>query len=189
VPQVPAHIGLEDNATMLRMYAALLIPGLLQTPGYAKAILRAVQPNLDAEQLDRWVDLRIARQSLLDRDNPPALWTILDEAVLRRPVGGPEAMQQQLQRLAEAAARPNVTLQVLPFAAGEHAGMDGSFTIFGFSRSADSDVVHLDNTSGDLYLENPEEIQRYNEVFEQLRTAALRPEQSLALVTALSRQP
>jgi transcriptional regulator with XRE-family HTH domain len=185
VPQVPAYIGLEDTATTLRMYAALLIPGLLQTRDYASAVLRALQPGLDAEEFERWVDLRIRRQSLLDRADAPALWTILDEAALRRPVGGPQVMAEQLRRLAEAAGRPNVTLQVLPFGAGEHAGMDGGFTIFGFLRSADSDVVHLDNTTGDLYLENPEEIQRYNEVFEQLHTAALGADESLALVVAL----
>jgi len=189
VPVVPASIGLEEGATALRMYAALLVPGLLQTRDYAIAVLRALQPSLDAEQFERWVDLRLRRQSLLDRAGAPALWTILDEAVLRRPVGGAEVMRDQLRRLAEASERPNVTLQVLPFAAGEHAGMDGGFTIFGFSRSADSDVVHLDNSSGDLYLEDPEEIRRYNEVFDQLKTAALRPDDSLALVVGLSRQP
>ncbi len=189
VPVVPASIGLEEGATALRMYAALLVPGLLQTRDYAIAVLRALQPSLDAEQFERWVDLRLRRQSLLDRVGAPALWTILDEAVLRRPVGGAEVMRDQLRRLAEASERPNVTLQVLPFAAGEHAGMDGGFTIFGFSRSADSDVVHLDNSSGDLYLEDPEEIRRYNEVFDQLKTAALRPDDSLALVVGLSRQP
>jgi len=182
---VPASIGLEDTATAMRMYAALVVPGLLQTRDYASAVLRALQPGLDAEELERWVDLRIRRQSLLDRADAPALWAILDEAALRRPVGGARVMAEQLRRLAAAAKRPNVTLQVLPFGAGEHAGMDGGFTVFGFSRSADSDVVHLDNTTGDLYLENPEEIRRYNEVFEQLRTAALGPAESLAMVAAL----
>lgn len=189
VPVVPASIGLEEGATALRMYAALLVPGLLQTRDYAIAVLRALQPSLAAEQFERWVDLRLRRQSLLDRVGAPTLWTILDEAVLRRPVGGAEVMRDQLRRLVEDSERPNVTLQVLPFAAGEHAGMDGGFTIFGFARSADSDVVHLDNSSGDLYLEDPEEIRRYNEVFDQLKTAALRPDDSLALVVGLSRQP
>jgi transcriptional regulator with XRE-family HTH domain len=189
VPVVPASIGLEDTATAMRMYAALLVPGLLQTRDYASAVLRALQPGLDAAEFERWVGLRIRRQSLLDRGDAPTLWAILDEAALRRPVGGPEVMAGQLRRLASAAEQPNVTLQVLPFAAGEHAGMDGGFTIFGFSRSADSDVVHLDNTTGDLYLENPEEIKRYNEVFEQLRSAALGADDSLALVLALSGQP
>lgn len=188
VPQVPAHIGLEETATTLRMYATLLVPGLLQTREYAIAVIRALQPSLDPEQFERWVDLRIRRQSLLDRTDTPALWAILDEAMLHRPVGGPQVMREQLRRLAEAAERPSVTLQVLPFAAGEHAGMDGGFTIFGFSRSAESDVVHLDNTTGDLYLENPEEIQRYNEVFDQLRITALGPDESLVLIAALDRR-
>ncbi|HEX6676308.1 MAG TPA: helix-turn-helix transcriptional regulator [Actinomycetes bacterium] len=182
---VPASIGLEDTATAMRMYAALLVPGLLQTRDYASAVLRALQPGLDAEEFERWVDLRIRRQSLLEREDAPALWAILDEAALRRPVGGTRVMAEQLRRLGEAAERPNVTLQVLPFGAGEHAGMDGGFTIFGFSRSADSDVVHLDNTTGDLYLENAEEIRRYNEVFEQLRAAALGPAESRAMVETI----
>ena len=186
VPGVPAHVGLEDTAKALRMYAALLVPGLLQTPGYARAILRRLQPGLDDEQLDRWVELRIARQSLLAREERPTLWTILDEAVLRRPVGGPEVMREQLLRLAEAAALPKMTLQVLPFTAGEHAGMDGGFTILGFSTSADSDVVHLDNTTGDLYLENPGEIEQYNQVFSQLRAAALGPDDSIDMIVTLA---
>jgi transcriptional regulator with XRE-family HTH domain len=186
VPVVPASIGLEESATAVRMYAALLIPGLLQTRDYASAVLRALQPGLDAGQFERWVDLRIRRQSLLYRADAPARWAFLDEAVLRRPVGGAVVMAEQLRRLAEAADGPNVTLQVVPFAAGEHAGMDGGFTIFAFSPSADSDVVHLDNSSGDLYLERPEEIRRYNQVFDQLRAAALGPDDSLALVVALA---
>jgi hypothetical protein len=168
------------------MYAALLVPGLLQTREYASAVLRALQPDLDAEQFQRWVDLRIRRQSLLYRAGAPALWALLDEAVLRRPVGGPDVMAGQLRRLAEAAEGPNVTLQVVPFTAGEHAGMDGGFTIFAFSRSADADVVHLDISSGDLYLEKPEQIRRYNQVFDQLRAAALEPEASLALLVELA---
>ncbi|HEY2960057.1 MAG TPA: helix-turn-helix transcriptional regulator [Actinomycetota bacterium] len=186
VPVVPASIGLEESATALRMYAALLVPGLLQTREYASAVLRALQPDLDAEQFQRWVDLRIRRQSLLYRAGAPALWALLDEAVLRRPVGGPDVMAGQLRRLAEAAEGPNVTLQVVPFTAGEHAGMDGGFTIFAFSRSADADVVHLDISSGDLYLEKPEQIRRYNQVFDQLRAAALEPEASLALLVELA---
>jgi transcriptional regulator with XRE-family HTH domain len=186
VPIVPASIGLEENATALRMYAALLVPGLLQTRDYASAVLRSLQPDLDADQFERWVDLRIKRQSLLYRADAPALWVLLDEAVLRRPVGGPEVMAEQLRRLAEAADGPNVTLQVVPFAAGEHAGMDGGFTIFAFSRSADSDVVHLDISSGDLYLERPEQIRRYNQVFDQLRAAALEPDDSHALLVELA---
>jgi transcriptional regulator with XRE-family HTH domain len=186
VPVVPAYIGLEDTATTFRMYAALLVPGLLQTPAYASAVIRALRPDLDAEQLERWVELRMTRQGLLSRDDPPTLWAILDEAVLRRPVGGPKVMREQLQLLGEAAAKPNITLQVLPFTSGEHAGMDGGFTIFGFSTSAASDVVHLDNTTGDLYLETPGEIEQYNQVFDQLRSAALKPVDSIALLSSLT---
>jgi transcriptional regulator with XRE-family HTH domain len=188
VPVVPAYIGLEDTAPAFRMYAAQLVPGLLQTRAYASAVLRALRPGLDAEQLERWVELRMNRQRLLTREHPPTLWAILDEAVLRRPVGGPEVMHEQLQLLGRAARRPNITLQVLEFTSGEHAGMDGGFTIFGFSQSAASDVVHLDNTSGDLYLETPGQIEQYNRVFDQLRSAALEPADSVALLARLARK-
>jgi transcriptional regulator with XRE-family HTH domain len=186
VAVVPASISLEDTASAIRVYAALLVPALLQTTAYASAILRALQPSLDQAQLDRWVELRIARQSLLTRIGAPTLWTVIDEAVLRRPVGGPGVIREQLDRLVEAATLPNVTLQVLPFAAGEHAGMDGGFTIFGFPKSAASDVVHLDNPTGDLYLETPEEIQQYDQVFGQLRAAALTPAESTDLLATLA---
>ena len=188
VPVVPAYVGLEDTVTSFRMYAALLVPGLLQTPAYASAVIRALHQDLDAEQLERWVELRMNRQRLLSRDDSPTLWAILDEAVLRRPVGGPGVMKEQLQVLGEADTRPNVTLQVLPFTSGEHAGMDGGFTIFGFSQSAASDVVHLDNTTGDLYLENPGEIEQYNQVLDRLRSAALEPADSIALLDRLAGQ-
>jgi transcriptional regulator with XRE-family HTH domain len=188
VPVVPAYVGLENTVTAFRMYAPLLVPGLLQTRAYATAVIRTLRQDLDAEQLERWVELRMNRQQLLSRDDSPTLWAILDEAVLRRPVGGPGVMKEQLQVLGQAATRPNVTLQVLPFASGEHAGMEGGFTIFGFSQSAASDVVHLDNTTGDLYLENPGEIEQYNQVFDRLRSAALDPADSIAFLDRLAGQ-
>ena len=188
VPVVPAYVGLEDTVTAFRMYAALLVPGLLQTSAYASAVIRILHQDLDTEQLERWVELRMNRQRLLSRDDSPTLWAILDEAVLRRPVGGPGVMREQLRVLGDAATRPNITLQVLPFTSGEHAGMDGGFTIFGFSQSAASDVVNLDNTTGDLILEEPGDVEQYNQVFERLRSVALEPADSIALFDRLAGQ-
>ncbi|HEV8650269.1 MAG TPA: helix-turn-helix transcriptional regulator [Actinomycetes bacterium] len=185
VPVVPPYIGLEVAAATINVYGALLVPGLLQTRQYAAAVQRAVHPDLPAEQIERRVELRVARQSILDGDDPPELRTILDEAVLRRPVGGPTIMVEQFRHLVGMAGRPKVTIQVLPFTVGAHTGVDGPFTILGFSTPTDPDVVHLEHTMGDLYLERPEEITRYALAFRGLRDAALRPDASAAFLTDL----
>lgn len=175
---VRALVGLEDAAASISYYVQQLIPGLLQTEDYARAVLRAIRLDLGPAEVERRVGLRMARQSLLTRDEPPELWAVIDEAVLRRVVGGQDVMRQQLKRLAEAAARPNVTLQVLPFTAGEHAGMDGPFTILGFPDPADPDVVYLEHTTSDLYLEDPEATTRYARLFDHLRAESLGPDDS-----------
>jgi transcriptional regulator with XRE-family HTH domain len=175
---VRALVGLEDAAASISYYVQQLVPGLLQTEDYARAVLRAIRLDLGPAEVERRVGLRMARQSLLTRDEPPELWAVIDEAVLRRVVGGQEVMRQQLKRLAEAAARPNVTLQVLPFTAGEHAGMDGPFTILGFPDPADPDVVYLEHTTSDLYLEDPEATTRYARLFDHLRAESLGPDDS-----------
>jgi hypothetical protein len=123
------------------------------------------------------------RQGLLTEKGAPDLWFILDEATLRRPVGGPAVMRKQLQRLIDVSALPNVTLQVLPFAAGTHAGMDGEFTIFSFSDPADPDLVFIENSGGDLYLERNDRTQRYQLIFSHLQAAALNPVESVRALT------
>jgi transcriptional regulator with XRE-family HTH domain len=181
--QVTAYIGFEAEAAWIRTFEVLAVPGLLQTPAYARAVIRAARPNLGTDELERWTELRRARQALLAQDEPPTLWAVLDEAVLRRQVGGRGAMREQLLHLADAAAAPNVTLQVLPFAAGEHAGMSGAFTIFRVPESADPDVVHLENATSDLYLEREDELDRYSRAFEHLSATALHPAASVAALT------
>jgi transcriptional regulator with XRE-family HTH domain len=185
---VRALVGLEDAAASISYYVQQLIPGLLQTEDYARAVLRAIRLDLGPDEVERRVGLRMARQSLLTRDEPPELWAVIDEAVLRRVVGGQEVMRQQLKRLAEAAARPNVTLQVLPFAAGEHAGMDGPFTILGFPDPADPDVVYLEHTTSDLYLEDPEATARYVRLFDHLRAESLGPDDSAAFFARVAEE-
>jgi transcriptional regulator with XRE-family HTH domain len=186
VPVVPAYIGLETAASSIRTYKSVLVPSLLQTADYARAVIGAMRPDLPAEEVERRVELRMHRQSLLARDDPPALLAVLDEAVCRRPVGGRDTMRAQLRRLAEAAAPPLVTLQVLPFATGGHAGMDGAFAILGFPDKAEPDVVVLENATGDLYLEGADELRRFTQVFELLRAAARTPADSVAFLAELA---
>jgi transcriptional regulator with XRE-family HTH domain len=179
---VPAYVGLEAAATSIDVYMSLIVPALLQTADYARAVIGAVRPDLPAAEIDRRVELRLHRQALLDQERPPALRVLLDDTVLRRPVGGPAVMAAQRRRLLEDADRPAVTLRVLLAEAGAHAGMDGPFTIFGFPAAAERDVVALDSAADALYLENPDDLRRYRRVFELLLPAALTPEASAAII-------
>jgi transcriptional regulator with XRE-family HTH domain len=178
---VPAYVGLETAATSIDIYMSLIVPALLQTADYAKAVIGAVRPDLPPAEIDRRVELRLRRQALLDQERPPALRVLLDDTVVWRPVGGLEVMAAQRQRLLEDARRPSVTLQILPLEAGAHAGMDGPFTIFGFP-APERDVIALDSAADALYLESPEGLRRYRRVFERLLPAALTPEASAALI-------
>jgi transcriptional regulator with XRE-family HTH domain len=171
--------GLEEDASAIWQYSTQLIPGLLQTEAYARTVLQAIRLDAKPGDVERRLELRIHRQELLASEQAPEYWVVLDEAVVRRQVGGPAVMADQLGGLVEAAKRPNVTLQVLPFASGEHAGMDGEFTIFHYLESADPDVVYIENTGSDLYLEAPEVTRRYNKIFDHLRAAAQNPGESI----------
>jgi transcriptional regulator with XRE-family HTH domain len=179
---VPAYVGLETAATSIDVYMALLVPALLQTPDYARAVIAAVRPDLPPAEIDRRVELRLRRQDLLDQERPPRMRVLLDDTVLRRPVGGPAVMAAQRRRLLADADRPAVTIQVLEVGAGAHAGMDGPFTIFGFPAPAERDVVALDSAADALYLEGPEDVARYRRVFELLLPAARSPEDSAAII-------
>jgi transcriptional regulator with XRE-family HTH domain len=179
---VPAYVGLETAATSIDVYMALLVPALLQTPDYARAVIAAVRPDLPLSEIDRRVELRLRRQELLDQERPPRVRVLLDDTVLRRPVGGPAVMADQRRRLLADADRPAVTIQVLEAGAGAHAGMDGPFTIFGFPAPAERDVVALDSAADALYLEGAEDVARYRRVFELLLPAARSPEDSAAII-------
>jgi transcriptional regulator with XRE-family HTH domain len=179
---VPAYVGLETAATSIDVYMALLVPALLQTPDYARAVIAAVRPDLPRSEIDRRVELRLRRQDLLDQERPPRMRVLLDDTVLRRPVGGPAVMAAQRLRLLADAGRPAVTVQILEVEAGAHAGMDGPFTIFGFPAPAEPDVVALDSAADALYLEEPEDVARYRRVFELLLPAARSPEDSAAII-------
>ncbi|UVS80857.1 Helix-turn-helix domain protein [Actinokineospora sp. UTMC 2448] len=177
-----AFVGLEAEAASLRAHQALLVPGLLQTEDYTRAVIQAIRPDAGAAEIDKRVRGRLARQRLLTDPHPPEYWAVIDEAVLHRVVGGPKVMRAQLLRMADAAALPHVTLQVVPFGTGAHAGMEAPFLILGFPEPADPDVVYVESTSTGTYLEQPSDVRRYTLMFDHLRAAALRPEDTVDLI-------
>jgi Domain of unknown function (DUF5753) len=184
-----AYVGLEAAANSVRAYEQQVVPGLLQNEDYAKAMIRAARPDISADEVERRVRVRLGRQSLLTQEDPIVLWVVLDEAVVSRPVGGDAVMRAQIQRLVEAAALPNVTLQVLPFEAGAHAGMDGTFAILDFPETSDPAVVFAENATGGLFLEKTDELRKYTFIFDHIRAAALGPEESVALLAKLAEEP
>lgn len=185
-PTYRDFISLESQASAMRTLETSVVPGLLQTPEYARAVTRAAVGAVDEERLDTLVEVRLARQDVLRGDPPLRLSAVLDEAVLRREVGGPEVMARQLRRLTEAARLPQVRLQVLPFAAGAHIGITGPFVIFSFPSTSDLDVVVLDHLTSSLYLERKEDLRAYAEAFNSLRIHALSPEDSLDFIAELA---
>ncbi|GAB3501688.1 helix-turn-helix domain-containing protein [Amycolatopsis cihanbeyliensis] len=177
-------VGLEADASSLQTFQALLVPGLLQTEQYAREVIRAMRPDTGESDIQRRVAARMARQDLLTDSNPPEYWAVIDEAVLHRAVGSREVMARQLHRLVEVARMPHVTLQVLPFAAGAHAGMEGPFVILGYPEHADPDVVYLESTGSGFFLELPPEVRHYSLMFDHLRAAALKPDDSTDVIVA-----
>jgi len=167
-------IEYEAAATISRNFQLSVVPGLLQTEEYARAVLERNNPQRPRDQLDVLVGIRMRRQELLDRADPPLLFFVMDEAVVRRQVGGPAVMRGQLQRLIEVSAKPNVTVEMVPFSAGIHPGTLGSFVIYEFPDDADDDTVYLENQQGEfLNRDDPDEIVAYRERFEQLRELSL----------------
>nr|BFD86118.1 helix-turn-helix transcriptional regulator [Streptomyces sp. Xyl84] len=184
-PTYRDFISLESQASAMRTLETTVVPGLLQTPEYARAVTRAAVDGLDDDRLDALVEVRLARQAVLRGDPPLTLEAVLDEAVLRREVGGPEIMARQLERLSEAARLPQVSLRVLPFTAGAHIGLTGPFVIFSFKNTSDLDVVVLDHLTSSLHLERKEDLEAYTEAFDTLRFHALSIEDSSAFITGM----
>lgn len=180
-------IGYESAASIRRNFEPLLVPGLLQTEEYARAVIRGLDDQAPAERVDTRVEIRMRRQELVDRANPPLLFFILDEAVVRRVVGSKGIMRRQIRRLIELADRPNVTIEVVPFGAGVHPGLKGSFVVLEFPDAADDDVLYLESPSGDLISRDvPEEVLTYREVFEHLRSLSLGPSDSMTYLGKLA---
>jgi transcriptional regulator with XRE-family HTH domain len=186
-PQFATYLGLESAAAEIKTYEVNLIPGLLQTEEYARAVVTASMVNSSRSDVERRVALRMERQRL-QRANPPKLWAVLDEAALRRQVGGREVMRMQLEHLRETSALRNVSLQVIPFAGGAHPGMGRPFVILSFGEEADPDVVYLEDLASALWVENVEEVDRYQVYFNHLQATALSFEDSAAMVTAVLKE-
>ncbi len=170
-----AYLGLEAAATIIRSFETQFVPGLFQTEDYARAVTRLGRRTAPTEEIERWVAVRLQRQGLLSRPDPPRIWSVMDEAVLRRPVSGPAVMRAQWQRLIEVAEVPHVTLQVVPFASGGHAGESGSFTVLRFEERDLPDVVYLEQLTGAIYLDQRPDVERYLEAADELSGAALTP--------------
>jgi transcriptional regulator with XRE-family HTH domain len=182
------YLGLEAEASGLRSYEISVVHGLLQTADYARDVLRATMPRHTPDQIDRLVDLRMERQRRLDEEPPLELWVIHDEAVIERTVGGRALMHRQLMHLLALAGRPGVTLQVLPFDCGAHAGHDGAFSVIEFHERADAEVVYVQSAAGSLYLEKDRDVAARAAAFDQLRAAALPPAASVGLISKAARE-
>jgi len=176
------HLGLEEATSLIRTYEVQFVPGLLQTRAYAEAVVRLGHPIAAPESVQRRVELRMTRQALLTAPDAPRLWVVVDEAALRRPLGGREVMRDQLAHLIEAAALPNVTLQVLPFHVGGHAAAGGPVTILRFPVPDLPDVVYLEQLSSALYVDKPEEVDHYLSVMDRLSLVATPAADSVAFL-------
>ncbi|MDH2424700.1 helix-turn-helix transcriptional regulator [Sphaerisporangium sp. TRM90804] len=175
----------EATAAQIHMFEALLIPGLLQTADYAAAVFRGGQV-LDQAVIDRHVAARLARQEILEREDPPHLWAVIDEAALRKQVGGVEVMRHQLEHIVAMCSRPNIAIQVVPDAAGAHAAMAGPFVIYEYASTEDATLVYLETGTGDVFLEKPQEVIRYNVKFDHVCALALSEEASVSHLRQLA---
>lgn len=177
------YIQFEYDAERLRNYESLFLPGLLQTEDYARAVIKGIAPDLSADDVKARVDVRMRRQTVLTRPTTPLqLIAVVDEAAIRRVVGGTAIMRAQLEHLLEAAEAPNVTVQVVPFSAGAHPGMPGSFVVMEFAAQVDPPLVYSDSMVGDAFLEAEEDVARFNTAFEQIMKKALSQTKSLSMI-------
>jgi transcriptional regulator with XRE-family HTH domain len=176
------YLGLEAAAATIRSYEVQFVNGLFQTADYARAVTRLGRKVASDDEIERWVSLRLTRQGLLTRPDPPNVWSVMDEAVLRRPVGGAAVMRAQLRHLTRAGRGPGVTLQVVPFARGGHAGASGSFTILRFDERYLPDVVYIEQLTGAVYLEQRSDVEHYLAVMDTLSTEALPPADSIRFI-------
>jgi len=182
------YVGLEEAATQIRAYEVQFVPGLLQTEDYARAVTLLGHAGAPAVEIGRRVRLRMARQAVLQRPDPPNLWAVIDEAVLQRPAGSSDVMRGQLEHLLEMARQPNVTIQIIPFKAGSHAAAGGAFSILRFAEPDLPDVVYLEQLTSALYLDKPESVDSYLTVMERVCMEAATPAASAALIEEILRQ-
>ncbi|MFB4196758.1 helix-turn-helix domain-containing protein [Streptomyces carpaticus] len=176
------YIELEEMAASIRTFQAQLVPGLLQTPEYTRAVTVASRQWQSADEIEQFVQVRLARQKRLSGEYPLQLWAVLSEAVILQEVGGPEVMRHQLLHLLAMSEQPHVTVQVLPFSRGAHASMFGPYVVLGFPQVGALDVVLADNPTGSVWLEREAEVARYRELFDAARTSALSPVESRTVI-------
>ncbi|MFA1551362.1 helix-turn-helix domain-containing protein [Actinomadura chokoriensis] len=176
------YVVLEASASRVLEYHSELVPGYLQTEGYTRAIMSTAPASDTDEEIDETIPVRAARQARLTADDPPEIWVVLNEAVVRRVVGGRAVMRGQIEHLLKMAKLRNVTLQVLPFSTGEHGAMHGSFSLLEFPAPDDPDKVYLEQQIGGVYSQKPDEVAGYKLIFGHLRAQALGPEQTIALL-------
>jgi transcriptional regulator with XRE-family HTH domain len=182
------YVGLEEASALIRLYEVQFVPGLLQTEDYMRSLMTLNRPNLDRGEVDRRINVRMHRQKLIEDAEGPRLWAIVDEAALRRPVGGPTVMRAQIQRLIEAADMPNVILQVMPFRFGGHAAESGAFTILRFPEQDLPDVVYLEQLTSALYLDKRDDVDQYLQVMERLSVDSQTPGSSVELLSDMLKE-
>lgn len=176
-------VAIEDAASEMRLWSPHIVPGIVQTPEYARALFASVLPD-DPAEVERRLRARMQRQAILSRPKPPILHVVLEEAVIERPIGGPAVLAEQLRRLAAEGQRSNITVQVMSKTAGAHPGLDGALSVLHMPEESDPDVGYCEGHFGAVYLENPHQVNRCNVAFEQISKAALTPEESVALIEA-----
>ncbi|GAA2402222.1 helix-turn-helix domain-containing protein [Nonomuraea africana] len=180
-----AYVGLEEAATRIRTYEVQFVPGLLQTKEYAKAVITAGSAGVSPDEIARRVDLRLERQRVLDRPAGPVLWAVIDEAALRRPIGGAEVMKAQLEHLIDLMRQSNITIQVMPFDFGGHSAEGGAFSILRFPDQDLPDVVYVEQLASALYLDKREDVDRYTEVMERLCAVSTTPDETVSLLSKI----
>ena len=177
-------IGLESEAASIRNFELAMVPGLLQTEEYARALIQGGPQELGRDEVERRVEVRMTRQARLERDDRPQFWAILDESVIRRVVGGPEVTRGQLERLIAAGGQARTTIQVVPYRASMHPGLEGSFVILEFAESSEPDVVYMESVGGNLYVDRPDQVRLFGIAFDHLRAVALSPNDTRAMLRA-----
>ncbi|MEU8522635.1 helix-turn-helix transcriptional regulator [Streptomyces sp. NBC_01216] len=182
------YIGLETDAESLRVYEPQIIPGLLQTHGYAEAVIRGALPESAPADIDKRVTVRTRRQERIrDDERHLRLWAVIDEGALRRIVGNKRLMIEQLEHLVEQSLLPHVTVQVLPFDMGAHPGISGHYAILEFPDTSDSSVVYIEGVTSDLYLEKAQDVAKYSVMYEHLRAQALNAEQTREFISDIAK--
>ncbi len=186
--QYATYIGFEAEAEQIWNFEAAAVPGLLQTADYTRALLQGGTTRLPEDQIAGRVEIRLQRQQLLSTPDPPKMWFVLDESVIRRHVGGPKVLARQLEHLAEVAALPHVDVQIMPFAVGAHPGTPGSFVVLKFHEPTDQPVVYIETMAGDLYPESQKDITGVILAFDRLRAMALGPDDSAKLIQRAAKE-